>query len=161
MFHLRNLESIKNFKIKLAVLLLFVSCSTNEKSHGHLSDFDKVQAFYESNLPKEGKPFNNYKYVVVINERGDCMNCNNTFSKKVASSIKNESVLFILSGNGTKVDLSSFIKDEYPNVIWDQLAKFNSLQIVNKCAVLELKKNTIASITLINIDNINTFQIPF
>lgn len=146
---------MKRYLYTVCFFLVF-SCTNTSLPH----NLDKLKVYFKENNTDPQQKFNTFNYIVIINEIGDCINCNNLFSKKIANSIEREDVLFILSGNGTKVDISDFIDKDYPNVIWDQNADFNQLNIVDKCAILELSKDSILSTTLINTDNVKSI-VPF
>lgn len=128
------------------------SCSENEtKKTPILSSFERLELYCNS----KRKSISNYKRVIVINEIGTCINCNNIFAKNQGENLNADSTLFIVSGIGNKVDLSSYIDRESPNLIFDEASGFDSLNIVKSCAIITLKKDSIQSIELINVNNVH------
>jgi len=115
------------------------------------SSYDKVKSFYES---KKTGNFSKFKFLVVINEGGSCLNCNNIFSKTISSSISNSDILFIVSGSGTKVDISDYTDKSYSNVIWDFENSFQNFNLTKKCAIFRLKNKILQEKTEINPDNV-------
>ena len=115
------------------------------------TEYEKMAHYFESH--SEGD-LSQFEYVIVINEIGSCINCNNYFSKEMTKALKDDKVLFILSGNGTKVDMSGYIQKDHKNVIWDRPAHFDELKIVEKCAILEIKDKQIIEKTEIDINNL-------
>ncbi len=67
------------------------------------------------------------------------MNCNNSFATIMADSLDVEDILFIVSCDGCKVDISPYIEIDRENVIWDKNLDFNELEIVKTCAVIDFK----------------------
>lgn len=125
----------KTFYYTLPILfacLLAFSC--NKKS-----DVEKIREYYYSNKP-DGN-FENFHKVVIINELGNCINCNNKFALQMSDSINNEEILFIVSCSGAKVDISPYLDKNQNNIIVDRLAKFDLLQISNACAIVDVENN--------------------
>lgn len=138
--------------ITLLILpFFFVSCKPE-------TDYEKMEHYYNSF--KDGE-LSQFQFVVVINEIGSCINCNNYFSKEMAKALDDDKILFILSGNGTRVDMSGYINEDYQNVIWDRPARFDELKIVERCAILELKNREIIDKEEINIDNMEETTTSF
>ncbi len=109
--------------------IILFGCSSSEK--------EKIINFYEKHR-KSGNVYN-YRKIVVINDLGVCMNCNNNFAAMMSDSLDVKDILFIISCDGSKVDISSYIGIDRENVIWDKNLDFNDLKIVNNCAVIDFK----------------------
>lgn len=128
-------------------LFLIYSCSYKD------SEYDKMKEFLSQKYDVELK---DYDYLVVINEQGDCMNCNNLFSKAISSAIVNHNVLYLISSPGTNIDISPYLKYEYNNILLDFGNHFSELQIVDKCAIIELGKNKVDTIIKIDFSNVHS-----
>ncbi len=131
----------------LISFVFFVSCSPQTK-------YDKIEDFYYQF--KEDN-FSNFDYIIVINEDGTCLNCNNSFAKAMSSNVSSDEVLFIVSGRGFKVDISDYIDNKKKNIIWDEDELFQELNLVEKCAVIELDNLRIKKITQIDADNVEMY----
>jgi hypothetical protein len=117
--------------------------------------YEKIKSFYEENKTVNGKDFEVFSKIVIINEKGDCISCNNSFAKQMAMYLDDSQTLFVVSGAGLKVDISGFIHSDKENVIWDQKEEFNKLHISERCALIELKNNKIQEVKEITLDNLN------
>jgi hypothetical protein len=130
----------------LLICLLVFSC--NKKS-----DIEKVREYYYSNKP-DGK-FENFRKVIIINELGSCINCNNKFALQMSDSINNKEILFIVSCSGAKVDILPYLDKHQDNIIVDRQARFDLLQITKACAIINLgKQYKITEISTGNICNL-------
>jgi hypothetical protein len=134
------------------LIVLVSACSFNQ------TDFEKIESFYTTY--KNGS-FDSYRYIVVINSKGGCLSCNNIFAKMMSKDLENEKVLFILSGQGTKVDISAYLDRKEENVLLDLEDDFSKLNIVNYCAVLEVENNRINNVTRIDVKNIVEYTPPW
>lgn len=126
----------------LLICLLVFSC--NKKS-----DLEKVQEYYYSNKP-DGK-FENFRKVIILNELGNCINCNNKFALQMSDSINSKEILFIVSCSGAKVDISPYLDKHQDNIIVDRQTRFDLLQITKACAIINL--DTQYKITEISTEN--------
>lgn len=117
------------FSIAIFFLLAFSSCQNK-------SNFKKTQKFYKKHQP-DGD-FSKFYKIVIINELGNCINCNNKFALQMADSINNPNILFIVSATGARVDISSYINKEQDNIIWDTKLEFNTLEIAKTCAMIDV-----------------------
>ena len=79
----------------------------------------------------------------------------------MSKDLENEKVLFILSGQGTKVDISAYLDRKEENVLLDLDDDFSKLNIVNYCAVLEVENNRINNVTRIDVKNIVEYTPPW
>lgn len=131
----------------------FYSCGNKE-----LSTYDQIEYFFNENY--QFNHLNEYNYLVVINEKGDCMNCNNSFSLAMSKNIKKSNVLFLISSPGYSIDISSYTKDKKHNVFYDYREKFNELNLINHSAIFIFNNNKVDSIIQINSSNLNN-QIDF
>jgi len=139
-------------KILLLVALFFIGSGCSNKK----TDFDKIQDFIHETHPNV--ELKNYKKLVSINEEGDCINCNNTFSRKMGEVVENKSILFILSGNGTKVDISAFVDSEHTNVIWDYNNEFGLLKLATACTIYTVKEGKFSNKVTIKLENLNSIN---
>lgn len=119
------------------------------------TQYEKIKSFYEENKTTDGQDFEVFSKIVIINEKGNCISCNNSFAKQMERYLDDSQTLFIVSGPGLKVDISGFIHSENLNVIWDQNEEFNKLKISKSCALIELKNNEIHQINEITLDKLN------
>lgn len=103
---------------------------THDKKH-------LIAQFYKQNVPNGD--FGCFSRVVIINERGTCMNCNSLFAKRQLADLDNDSVLFIISSQGARIDISGYLDSSRNNVIWDTMYLFNRFNIVDSCTVIQLK----------------------
>lgn len=146
--------SIMNKSIVIVLLTLFFSsCGEAIKPK---TEFEKLEQF--CSVKGLVKSLADYYLVVIINDDGNCLNCNNIFADKMSDRINDENVLFILSEDGTKVDISAYIDSQSENVIWDINGDFDKLNLVESCSLFELENNKIVDKTAIDATNINTFE---
>ncbi len=124
-----------------------------------ISNYAKIDKFLST---KYHKKINKYDYLIIINEQGNCLNCNNNFSKSVSKHIKSDNVLYIISTQGFNVDISPYVNKNHSNVLFDYDNEFSKLNLVKKCAIIDLgehKIDTIIQIDAYNISNsINNFN---
>lgn len=95
-----------------------------------------VQSFYYEHAKDTN--FSHFQRVIFINEHGSCLNCNNLFSLEHENEVNCDSILFIISSYGSKIDISKYISNPHDNVIWDSLCLFDDLLLLEKCEVLDL-----------------------
>lgn len=116
---------------------VFVSCNSENPSL-------KVKAFYKERYPHSD--FLKFNEIVLINDLGDCLNCNNAFARLMEDSTENNHILFIVSSAGAKVDISGYINKDKNNIIWDKTSEFNQFKILNNSGILKLddKGNIVA-----------------
>ncbi len=131
--------------IGLCCFLLF-SCQPT-------SHIDKIKKYYEEHRPKGH--FEKYKKVIVISELGKCKKCNSQFSLQSAQYLNYNDILFIVTGIGTKVDISPYIDISKEDLIWDIQSQFDNLNIVKACAIIDLSNGKITEVTPENVDNID------
>lgn len=144
--------------MKLFISLLFVSLvifscgdSKGKKSvQKLLSNYEKLVQY----CTDKNQTLDHYTTIIVINEIGTCINCNNIFSKSQGKNLDSDSILFIVSGIGTKVDLSAYVDRKAPNLIYDDSAGFDTLNIVKSCAIITISGKKINSIEEINVKNV-------
>lgn len=134
----------------LLILLILVTGSCSKQTN-----YEKIERFY---LQFKQGDFSRFKKVIVINEEGTCLNCNNIFARNQAEKVDETTYLFIVSGQGTRVDISAYISKNAPNLIVDYTNEFSRLNLVKGCAIFELKNRQIVNTTYIRPDNITQFQ---
>ena len=128
---------------------LFVSCTGNKETN-----YERIDSFLQSAY--DGKSLNNYDYMIVINEEGDCLNCNKSFTKRIANYTEYENTLFLICTPGSNVDISSYIAEEKDNILLDYHNKFSDLNLTDHCAIFELKNHQIDTIIQIDAFNLET-----
>ena len=133
----------------LLILLLLITGSCAKPSN-----FEKIESFY---LQFKKGDFNQFKRVIVINEEGTCINCNNLFARSQAKQVDETTNLFIVSGQGTRVDISAYISKNAPNLIVDYRNEFSRLDLVKGCTIFELENRKIVRTTYIKPENITQF----
>ena len=141
-------------------LAISSSCSEDLNSDSktpqkQLSRTEKLKAYcsiHQQNL-------HDFLQIVVINEIGSCINCNNIFAKSQTQNLNSDSTLFIVSGIGNKVDLSAYIDKKSAHLIFDESQSFDSLKIVKSCAIISLKNDTIYRIEEIDINNVHDLSL--
>tara|TARA_R110002050_G_scaffold245367_1_gene382970 strand:- start:38620 stop:39069 length:450 start_codon:yes stop_codon:yes gene_type:complete len=121
----------------LAVSLLFFTCKQP-------SNYEKMELLLHNQF--EFDSLRVIDHIVVINELGDCLNCNNSFSVAMSKYIESENVLFIICGTGSRVDISPYYNSTSNHVIWDRRNSFNELNMVGSSAIINLKNQKIDSI---------------
>lgn len=128
------------------LLLLFNSCSAPEPD-----TYTRIETFYQRF--KKGN-FERFSRIIVINEEGTCINCNNLFARNQAENLSKDSVLFIVSGYGTKVDISAYVDKNSPNLILDPKNEFQKLNLKKGCSIIEMEGKKVKSITNISAKNV-------
>lgn len=139
---------MKISSLLVLLLLLVIRCSDSDT-------YEKVEDFYKRF--KTGN-LDQYNKIIVINEDGTCLNCNNLFAKNQANNLSSDSILFIVSGQGTRVDISAYIDKNASNLILDPENKFGELSLYKGCSIIELKNKKIKNITPINNQNVQQLK---
>src|SRR5690554_8111708 len=79
--------------------ILFLGCNSN-----NLDDYDRIKLFLtKHNFSGNLDDFNE---IIVINDKGDCIQCNNDYAKFISKKKADTKIIFIISQDGTKVDIS-------------------------------------------------------
>lgn len=120
---------------------LFSSCnisydSSNIENYNDVDTAAIIQSFY--NEYAKDTNFSHFQKVILINEHGSCLNCNNLFSLEHENEVNSDSVLFIISSYGCRIDISKYITNPHDNVIWDSLCLLDELLLFEKCEILDL-----------------------
>lgn len=118
-------------------LLIIVSAILGSCNRKAASEAEKIKSFYYQCVP-DGD-FGRFSRVVIINELGTCMNCNNRFASCQYADIDNDSVLYIVSSQGARIDISKYTDSARSNVVWDTMFLFNDLGISDTCTVIHLR----------------------
>ncbi len=145
---------MKNKVNKCVLLIVQVIAVIGCTTQVNVNKTVKVQSASEKLVEyckKHNQQLSIYNYVFVINEIGTCINCNNIFAKKQGENLKRDSILFIVSGIGNKVDFSTYINNNSSNIIHDNFAGFDTLDIVRSCAIITLDSNK----QIIKIEEVN------
>jgi len=117
------------------------------------SDYDRLSVFLEQEF--NFGELDNYEYLIVVNEMGNCLNCNDAFAKVMSNFKENSKILYVVSGQGLLVDISYYIfSEDQSNILIDPSNKFAKLNLVNKCAVISIKDRNIESVNEIKLDNL-------
>ncbi len=90
------------------------------------------------------------KAIIIISERGGCMNCNKSFSSFVANEIENPSILYIVCSTGIKIDISPYINKS--NTLFDYNDKFGEMGLLKKSGVLFIEERKIDTIVEISVE---------
>lgn len=138
---------VMNNLFKILFLLFLTSCSSET------SQYDKLENFLSEEL--DFSDLDDYNAVVVINEMGDCINCNDSFSKMMTKHLKNKRFLYIISTSGTKVDVSGYLNSDTDNILFDFRNNFKNLNLLEKSAIIMIENNKIDTIIQIDKDNLN------
>ena len=139
---------------KVCILFCFIlltNCVSEKKS----SNYQKLVNFCNEN---ELNNIEKYHSVIVINEEGNCINCNNSFAKFQSKFLDQEDFLFIVSGYGTKVDISGYVDKSSENLILDPKNKVGDLGLVSSCAFIEIVNSDSLKITPVNLSNVERFS---
>ena len=131
-------------------LLIFTSVSFLFFGCGTKSTYEKIDSFTQD---KFNLSINTYDYVVVINEQGECMECNGNFTKSMKEFIDHKNVLFLISCAGNMIDISGFKQQNQKNIQYDYRNDFGKLLSLEHCAIIDLKDGT-ASVQEINTMNL-------
>lgn len=119
--------------------LLIVSCNGCPETHSVDAELDTLSIirnfYYEHGHDTN---FSSFRKVILLNELGTCMNCNNGFCLNHQDEVSDESVLFIISSYGQKIDISNYVLQQHNNVIWDSTGNLNKLLPLNKCEIINL-----------------------
>jgi len=140
-------------RLILPFCILFLhACSSNQESN-----FAKIENFIQHHGITE--PLSKFKKLIIINDKGTCIQCNNDFSKMISTNLNDKTTLFIISQDGTKVNISAFLDSKNSeNLILDFKEEFSKLNIVDGCAIIEIKEESLGEKTIINTQNIKNYQ---
>ena len=152
---LKRLQFLAVGKYLFVVLLAVVSCKSKPAS-----DYDKLKNFYLSHSTTLGN-FDKYTSVVVITGKGSsCLNCSNIFALDLAKRyVDNQNLLFIISDDGTKVDISGFVEKNAGNIILDYNNEFSKLGLVRGNAIIDIANHDSLGITEITEANVCSYKI--
>jgi len=135
---------------KLAFILfglaLNYSCSRN------LNDYEKINHFLVNKL--DYNDLRSQDFLIVINEMGTCMNCNNSFSKYMSKYIDSEKVLFLICSSGSRIDISMYLNSEENLILYDMHNDFSELNLINQSGIFKLKDEKIDTLIKINVKNV-------
>ena len=138
-----------------AILLLFTGCVKIQKpqieSIQPETDYSRLNSFFNEEM--DFSQLDNYATLIVINEMGDCINCNNSFAQAMAGNEKNDNILFLISAQGSRVDISKYLDNQEHKVLFDHRNLFNRLNLIQKSAIIKLQDEQID--TIIQIDQTN------
>lgn len=136
----------RNKLVLFSIVLILFSCKrTNE-------DYEQLESFLGENY--DSIALEDFKYIVLINGEGGCVNCYNSFSKGMAKNIRLNNTLFIVSSTGQDIDISAYIDNKYKeNIILDQRKKIITSKIANNPRIIFLGHHKIDSIIDINLKN--------
>lgn len=144
--HLRY-PAISKLSTLLFLILVFTACDEGDKEYNQIVDF------FDANY--KGLTISSYDCIVVINEEGECMTCNNTFSLAMSNFIDNDNILFLISSAGGTIDISNYLADkERDNIALDFGRKFADLELIDHCAIINLEQNCIDTIIEIDLTNL-------
>lgn len=145
-------------KISTASFLLFSCSSSNEPVLEEVERPDlKVQIsdYFEKRGEKDilsGK-----KAFVYYSEAMNCVKCTESMLKSTIDVLDNERVLFLFSGRGTAIDISSLIEKERENVFMDYTYEFlDEVDVNRSCYFLLNESNTIDTIVDLDAEQIST-----
>lgn len=142
------------FKNKILFLLCFfvMACSTVSQKK---DEFTELKTYF--NKKHHLNNLNSYNNLIVINDQGDCLNCNNKFSKAMAKNLDDSKNLFLIATSGTNVDISPYLdKEQDNNVVFDFANSFSKLNLINHSAIIKLGNQKIDSIIEIDVSNVDT-----
>lgn len=114
----------------LFLLLVHYSCSSP------VDNSSVIRSFYETMKPN-GR-YSDFKQIIIINENGNCINCNNKFSREMSALLSDSTKLFIVSGTGAKVDFSYYLDINQDNLIVDSAFIFKKYDIAKSCMIIDL-----------------------
>lgn len=136
---------MNKISIYTLTFLLCFSCS-------NMKSYDKIDAFLKTEL--DYSELKNKEFLIVLNEMGSCLNCNNAFSKYMAKYIDSEKVLFLICSSGSRIDISMYINSEENHILYDMRNKFSELELINQSGIFKLKNGEIDTIIKISVDNV-------
>jgi len=142
---------MNRFIIGSCVLMLFACTSRLDSEFEKIENFIKKQEF-----PRD---LDSFSEIIVINDKGSCIQCNNDFARLISSKLEDKTTLFIISQDGTKVDISFYLENTNgENILFDFNEEFSKLNIVNGCAIMKLSEKSLGKKTIINTKNIQNVQ---
>jgi hypothetical protein len=144
-------------KIEVIVLaigaILFHSCWGKEDGQKNSRSLILALESYLQAHHIEG--IENYSGIFVIGD-GGCVNCNRLFSAKVSDWLELDDFLWIVASSGVKTDISQFIVNENPKVIWDRSNEFGALGFFQGSGFIALNRGEIDSLVLMSADRIES-----
>lgn len=128
--------------------ILFLGCNSK-----NLDDYDRIKLFLtKHNFSGNLDDFNE---IIVINDKGDCIQCNNDYAKFISKKKADTKIIFIISQDGTKVDISPFLENSNKeNIIFDYKDEFSLLNIIKGSGVIKLQDNQIKETFIVTPQNI-------
>jgi hypothetical protein len=137
-------------KLYFIALALLICCNSQNENVVEAG----LKRFYSKG--KYPRALNTYKKVVIISENGTtCLNCDRKFAKEMEAYIDSDSVLFVLSGLGNKIDYSFFTEQNRTNVILDQGSELRNLDSLDGSCIIDL--DSLGNIQKVNRININRY----
>jgi len=136
--------------ILIVPLLLLWACSSKQ------SDYEKIESFVLKN--SEIKQLANFNQVVVISSGGECLNCNLKFSRIMAKRIDDPKNIFIVSDNGSNIDISQYLDSKRKNIILDPRNNFGKLKLTNGSTLITIHNGKILKKIPINSTTLSRFK---
>ena len=148
--HFSSMNKLKHYICIL--IIFFVGCAEP-------SNFERIDDLLKSEF--RFKQLTDYDQIIVINEMGECMKCNNTFAEGMSRYLDRDNLLFVICSAGNRVDISPFIEEEKANVILDYGNEFESLGLIHHCAIFELDDKKVDAIVEVSTDNVHEVLLGF
>lgn len=144
-------SSINKYLIVLQ-LLLTVGCVRD-------SDYDILNGILIEEF--DFTELTSYEYVIIISDKGDCIQCNRKFAKLMESSIKSQEILIILSCSSSKVDISQYLKANRSNIIIDRHKRFEKSNLYSSSTIFRMGNSEIVEIVEISLANLQEVSSRF
>lgn len=135
------MNCIKTSSLFFGLIFILVACNTKDVRYIKLTDYLRDVHRYELSQQINA--------IAVITDRGNCMNCNNSFSKFISAEIENKNLLFLVCTPGLMVDISAF-QNNSPNILMDQHDKFKETELMDKSGVIFLADESIDTIVAVS-----------
>ncbi len=120
----------KKTLLLLTLYFILAACSKKTKIENYLNKNHSIK-------------IKSQKAVIFITEENGCMNCNRSFAQFMEKYTSNENILFILSSDGSKIDISHYQGYTNKNVFYDLKKEFKKENITDKSSVIFLKNKEI------------------
>lgn len=138
--------------LKISAMSLVVFACTTEQNQPDVKD--TLNSYFKNITQKD--ELTNKKAFVYFSEARNCVKCTEEMIQVVTPYLDNQEVLYLLSGNGSAVDITALREKERANVFFDPSFKFiDETGIKMSCFVLLNEDNDIDTTVYITADRLS------
>ena len=139
-------------KISL-LLLLITSCSSDNRSEAEVLT-EKIEHFFEAKGVED--VFKDKKAFVFFSGEKSCVKCTESLIEEMNPYLDQKDIIFLVSGRGAVMDITSFIEKERENVYLDPYFKFSKSVGENNSGYILFQQGSADTVVNINVRDLVT-----